>query len=169
MEGSFSSRKQHLSDTANYFDIRLEMKRIWKSRTDGVWLYVEQAVAGAENKPYRQRVYHVKETSKGNYESVIYTLDAPVRFAGNPALIESLPIDSLHEKEGCSVFLEYKGGKFRGGTEGMACPSDRKGARYTTSEVTITKKMLLSWDRGFDEHGKQVWGATQGGYRFIKK
>jgi hypothetical protein len=29
--------------------------------------------------------------------------------------------------------------------------------------------MMVSWDRGFDKEGKQVWGAQKGGYRFVKK
>jgi len=28
--------------------------------------------------------------------------------------------------------------------------------------------MLRSWDQGFNEKGEQVWGATKGGYEFIK-
>jgi len=40
MEGSFTSREQSQTDS-NYYDIRLEMVRIWKDRNDGYWLYVE--------------------------------------------------------------------------------------------------------------------------------
>jgi hypothetical protein len=28
--------------------------------------------------------------------------------------------------------------------------------------------MILSWDRGFDANGNQVWGAEKGGYIFKK-
>ena len=31
------------------------------------------------------------------------------------------------------------------------------------------KKMLASWDQGFNDRGEQVWGALKGGYEFIKK
>ena len=37
MTGSFSSHAQSVADT-NYFDIRLEMVRIWPERDDGVWM-----------------------------------------------------------------------------------------------------------------------------------
>ncbi|MBS4016235.1 MAG: hypothetical protein KGZ86_07390, partial [Candidatus Latescibacteria bacterium] len=60
MTGYFSSEAQALADT-DYFDIRLRMQRVWQNRTDGYWLYVEQAVAGYEAKPYRQRVYRVSQ------------------------------------------------------------------------------------------------------------
>ena len=168
MAGSYSSEEQHLKDTANYFDIHLQIIPIWKSNSDGYWFYVEQAMNGFLEKPYRQRVYHLKEREKG-FESVIYTLKDPLRFTGNPEMVERLPFDSLAEKEGCSVFLTKTGeNEYSGNTIGKNCPSDRKGATYATSIVTITDNLLLSWDRGFDDKDEQVWGAEKGGYRFVK-
>ncbi|MBP7271132.1 MAG: chromophore lyase CpcT/CpeT, partial [Bacteroidia bacterium] len=100
MAGSYSSEAQHLRDTANYFDIRLLMAPIWKERSDGHWFYVEQAVADYLDKPYRQRVYRIHEIEPGVFESVIYTLQEPLRFTHHPELLEKLPIDSLTEKKG---------------------------------------------------------------------
>ncbi len=169
MRGAFSSSEQHLRDTANYFDIRLTMTPVWQARTDGFWFYVEQAVAGFETKPYRQRVYHVIEPTPGKFESVIYTLSDPLRFAGHAELIEKLTIDSLTEKAGCAVLLSKQKGAFSGGTVGKNCPSERKGATYATSQVTIEKSRLLSWDQGFNDKEEQVWGAEKGGYQFVKQ
>jgi hypothetical protein len=169
MAGSYNSTAQHLQDTANYFDIRLKMIPVWEDRTDGYWLYVEQAVAGYEDKPYRQRVYHVQEKAPGVFESTIYTLQDPLRFAGHSDAVEKLHPDSLTEKEGCAVRLTKKGSSFTGGTVGEKCPSDRRGATYTTSEVTLTRKLLVSWDRGYNDKKEQVWGAEKGGYRFVKE
>jgi len=59
-------------------------------------------------------------------------------------------------------------GVFEGSTVGKGCASELRGASYATSEVRITPEQLLSWDRGFDAQGKQVWGATKGGYVFKK-
>ena len=39
MSGSFSSSNQSLQDSS-FFDINLEMVRIWNDRTDAIWLYV---------------------------------------------------------------------------------------------------------------------------------
>jgi hypothetical protein len=168
MAGSYSSEKQHLKDTANYFDIRLKIIPIWKDRTDGYWFYVEQAMNGYLDKPYRQRVYHLMQ-KENTFESVVLNLKDPLRFTGKPELVEKLTIDSLTEKEGCSVLLTKKRKNlFEGGTVGKNCPSDRRGATYATSEVTITKKLLHSWDRGYNEKDEQVWGAEKGGYDFDK-
>lgn len=107
MVGSFSSIEQAEKDS-NYFNIELEMVQLWKDRTDGPWLYIEQAVAESKDKPYRQRVYQVRKRSDGKIESLVYTIPDPLRFAGDykkefPLL--RLTPDSLILKEGCEVVL----------------------------------------------------------------
>lgn len=169
MTGHFSSEKQHREDSANYFNIQLTMTPVWRQHTDGFWLYVEQAVAGSNDKPYRQRVYHVTESEPGTFRSAIYTLADPLRFAGHPERVEALPEDSLRLKDGCDVILHLEGNQFIGGTEGKRCPSDRKGAAYATSQVTIQRKAMISWDQGFNDKDEQVWGAEKGGYVFRKQ
>lgn len=172
MTGSFSSKEQAEKDT-NYFNIELEMVQIWKDRSDGPWIYIEQAVAETKDKPYRQRVYQIKQRSDGKIESIVYSIPDPLRFAGDykkefPLL--RLTPDSLLLKERCEVVLyrtDY--GYFEGGTVEKNCPSDLRGASYATSEVMIDKDKMITWDRGFDEYGNQVWGATEGGYIFKKK
>ena len=170
--GSFTSAEQAEKDT-NYLNIELEMVPIWKDRQDGPWFYVEQAVANQKDKPYRQRVYQLKNRSDGKIESIVYTIPDPLRFAGDynkdfPLL--RLTPDSLTRKEGCEVVLYMTdNGYFDGGTVDKNCKSDLHGASYTTSTVLIYSDKLISWDRGFDANGNQVWGATEGGYIFKKE
>jgi len=172
MVGSFSSTAQAAKDT-NYYDIRLQMAPIWKGKSqDGYWLYVEQAMATRFEKPYRQRVYHVHRNGKGQLVSEVFEMRNPLRFAGqykesNP--LSALTPDSLIAREGCEIVLEPKGTDFVGKTGDKTCTSTLRGASFATSEVTITPDALLSWDRGWDTNGKQVWGAESGGYQFIKE
>lgn len=169
MAGSFSSRAQSVADTS-YFDIRLEMKPIWADRTDGAWLYVEQAAASALARPYRQRIYHVTADSGGVFRSAVLELRSPLRFAGafkNPALLAALTPDSLIAREGCAVLLRADGNQaFSGETPGHECLSNLRGATYATSKVRITPTSITSWDQGWNAEGKQVWGAENGPYRF---
>lgn len=172
MSGSFASTAQAASDK-DYLDIRLEMAPIWTSRTDGRWLYVEQARADRLDKPYRQRVYRVHEGAQG-LVSDVYTLPGnALDWAGawkEPKRFDALDPARLEAREGCSIYLERRGGgAFAGSTRDRACPSELQGASYATSEVVITESMLESWDRGFDGDGKQVWGAVKGAYQFVKQ
>ncbi len=168
MQGEFSSEKQAKNDS-DFYDIRLKILPIWKERTDAIWFYVEQAVASMLDKPYRQRVYRLTEISKDSFESAVYTLDNPLRFVKHVELLQDLNPDSLSLKDGCSVFLKKVGKKqYEGGTGVKTCASDMRGASYASSIVTLTPKYLLSWDRGYNKEGEQVWGAERGGYMFRK-
>lgn len=171
MTGSFSSEQQAQADS-NYFDIRLEMVPVWTERQDGYWFYVEQAVAGAEMRPYRQRVYHLFE-GNGGYTSFVYELPDPGRFAGkahDPLPLGSLGPDSLQARAGCAVFLKQTGDSlFAGGTRGKDCNSTLRGATWASSEVEIGPGYIHSWDRGFDDQDLQIWGAEHGPYRFLRK
>lgn len=171
MTGQFNSQKQAERDSA-YYPIVLRMFPIWQDRKDGPWLYIEQAVAGATSKPYRQRVYQLSKRDALKFESKVYTLPGALRFATllhDHPLFKQISPDSLQFKNGCSVFLTWNGSYFTGSTEGADCSSDLRGASYATSKVSIKADRMESWDQGFDRDGKQVWGATKGPYEFIKE
>jgi cyclomaltodextrinase len=171
MTGSFSSRAQAEADS-EYLDIRLEMVPIWSGRSDGYWLYVEQAVAAYKHRPYRQRVYHLIEQDDGSISSEVYSFENPPRYAGDWKKDEpfgGLSPDSLMVREGCAVVLRRTpAGIFEGSTVEKQCVNDLRGAVYATSEVTVTRDRLTIWDRGFDGEDSQVWGAIKGPYIFLK-
>ncbi|MDX2116430.1 MAG: chromophore lyase CpcT/CpeT [Planctomycetota bacterium] len=174
MEGSFSSAEQAAAEPEHFRDVRLHMARVWPEREDGVWLYVEQAMASAEARPYRQRMYRLSRGARrGTLESRVYELPGdPLVYAGawkNAAVLGALEAGRLLPREGCTITLRREGEMFTGSTDGRACASTLRGAAYATSEVTITEDALTSWDRGFDAESKQVWGAERGPYVFVKE
>jgi len=171
MAGSYTSAEQAKADTS-YFEIELEMVRIWPKRRDGAWFYVEQATADSKDKPYRQRVYHVKEVNDSTFTSTILTINGGEANYGayaDPVKLELLRADSLDALEGCDITLHRKGGTYVGSTKDRNCPSKRGKAVYTTSEVVLSSDRRVSWDRGWDVDGKQAWGAEKGGYIFLKR
>ncbi len=171
MTGSFNSEAQSLSDS-DYYNISLEMHRIWKDRDDGYWLYVEQAVTSTKDKPYRQRIYNIYQ-DKDVIKSVIYTIPDEKRFIGawrNVSLFDQLSPSELETRDGCEVIIRRKDDEtFVGSTVDKNCASNLRGATYATTEVIICQKQMISWDRGFNEKGEQVWGAAKGGYIFDKQ
>ncbi len=171
MTGSFSSHVQAIQDS-NYFDIHLEMWPIWQDTPgEGAWLYVEQAVAGSESKPYRQRIYRITPGKGDTLVSSIYLLPEPDSWVGawpEPERFDDLEPAQLTLRDGCEIPLVFQAGAFRGATGDGSCSSDLHGASYASSEVVIRETVLESWDRGFDAAGNQVWGAEQGPYVFRK-
>jgi CpeT protein len=173
MSGSFSSELQSKSDT-DYFDIRLRMEPIWKTTDNEFYLYVEQAMSTSLDKPYRQRIYKVVRESEDSFVSYIYTMNAPQRFTGkngSDEIFRTIKPDSLKVLDGCEVKLTFnrKRKQFEGATAERTCPSNRSGASFTTSKVVIDAKGMNSWDQGWNDAGTQVWGATKGGYQFLKQ
>jgi CpeT protein len=171
MAGSYTSAEQAKTDTS-YFEIELEMVRIWPKRRDGAWFYVEQATADSKAKPYRQRVYHVQEVNDSTFTSNILTIKGGEALFGayaDPGKLERLNPDSLERLEGCAITLHRRGNTYTGSTHDRDCPSKRGKAVYTTSEVVLSADRMVSWDRGWDAEGQQAWGAEKGGYVFIKR
>jgi len=170
MSGSFNSEEQSLNDSI-YFNISLEMTRIWNQPNDGYWLYVEQAVTETKDKPYRQRIYHLIEEN-GIIKSIIYSIPSEKDFVGgwkNPSVFNSLQPAQLKIREGCEVVIHRKDeNTFIGSTVDDNCVSSLRGATYATTKVVITKNSMISWDQGFTDKGEQVWGAVKGGYIFKK-
>lgn len=176
--GSFTSAAQAKADK-DFREIHLHMTRIWTSRTDGPWIYVEQAVASEPLKPYRQRIYQVAlsdnpDAVPGTVESRVFELPGdPLAFAGawsEPARFDAVSVEQLVPRDGCTVYLvPNTDGSWSGGTDGNGCSSALRGASYATSEVTVNEKELRSWDRGYDRSGKQVWGAEKGAYVFERE
>ena len=168
MQGHYSSEKQALADK-DYYNISLRMTPIWKSK--GNYLFVEQAIFDKQDKPYRVRIYKVSQ--RGNeFISEIYTLKDEKEWIGKwatPEAYDQLTEADIELKSGCEVVLKRTGkNRFEGATGDKTCPSELRGASWANSKVTVTKNTILSWDQGFDKDGKQVWGATKGGYEFIK-
>jgi hypothetical protein len=172
MTGSFSSEAQSQDDD-EFHHITLHMARIWDSRTDGVWLYVEQASASAPDRPYRQRVYHVRRVGEDVFASSVYTFDDPLERAGawrKESPLEDLSPSDLEARDGCTIYLLQRAdGAFEGSTLGRLCTSKLRGSTWASSEVVIGPNGLTSWDRGWDDTGTQVWGAEKAGYRFDRK
>lgn len=172
MAGDFNSGAQAASDSA-FYHVKLRMVPIWPQQKKGYWLYVEQAIAGAEDKPYRQRMYHVFRQDDTTIVSQVYEIKNPLQYAGgwnDLSKLTPLSQDSLINRQGCGIYLHKKAdGSFTGATPGKECLSSLRGATYATSEVTIYPDKVLSWDRGWDASDRQVWGAVKSGYIFLKQ
>jgi hypothetical protein len=169
MTGSFSSEAQSQEDS-DFRHIVLHMTRIWHDRSDGVWLYVEQAVASAADRPYRQRVYHLRRVGEDLFASSVFTFDEPLERAGawrEESPLADLSPDDLKPRVDCTIYLKLRpNGKFEGSTLGRLCSSHLRGSTWASSEVVIGPNGVVSWDRGWDDSGTQKWGSVKAGYRF---
>lgn len=172
MQGSFRNESQVLSDSS-FFDLSLEVRQVWPERTDGYWLYMEQSLTAARENPFRQRVYHLAQEADDTILLSVYALPNPLQYAGackSDSLLALINSDSLQHKIGCHlVFVPQDDTQSYAGTnQPGSCSVQIKGVSYLMSEVTVFADSLHSWDRGYDEQGKVVWGEDKGGYRFVR-
>lgn len=170
LTGSFSSYNQS-QDDPEYYEIELNMVPMWEDRNDGPWLYVEQAVATASDRPYRQRVYRLEQVGENEFVSTVYSFENPEQYAlaylSDEPLAELSPED-LSVRIGCAISVSWDASQnaFVGSTNGRDCQSSLQGSTYATSEVFLHKDRLVTWDRGYNDDHEQVWGAVKGGYLF---
>jgi hypothetical protein len=170
--GTFDSSAQASAQAQDFRPIVLTICPVAAPELGPRVLYVEQAVQSTVDKPYRQRLYVVEPgQDAATAVSRVLELKTPSAAIGlcsqpqRPAFSAS----DVEEKRGCAVTLKWNGKEFVGATQGTECPSTLRGARYATSEVTLTESRLISWDRGYDTSGNQVWGSEKGPYVFVRQ
>lgn len=167
LAGRFDSTAQAARD-ARYFDVSLRACLIDLGDFASHALYVEQAMMDSLDAPYRQRAYVLEAGPDNAAVSHVFELKQPGRFVGlcDDTADAGPVVADLVGRDGCAVTLQEQGGAYVGGTTGKGCASTLQGAAYATSEVTLTATQIRSWDRGFDENDRQVWGAQAGPYEF---
>ena len=181
LTGRFDTKRQAAQDNT-YREISLDICEV-SSDLGPRSLYVEQAVIGAA--PYRQRLYVVEPIDAKSARSLVYELENPKAAVGLCAREQkpSFSVADAVPRPGCFVEMHWvtdhfqghtpdaswDGAKFVSNPNGERCASSLQGASYAASAVELRADRLLSWDRGFDDKGKQVWGATKGPYEFDRQ
>lgn len=134
---------------------------------DALYLYVESRREG-EPRPYWQRIYRLKK-SGGQIRIEVFKIDGQVLvpLALDAQMLSSLNPSDLKKEEGCDVLLDAKGGEYVGSTAPRSCRSEWKGSAYVFSTIRITRDLVVTLDRGYDEKGVQTFGPSDGrGYEF---
>jgi CpeT protein len=169
LSGRFDSSAQAARDP-QYFAVQLHACPVALPALGAHVVYVEQAMLDSVDAPYRQRLYVVSGDAT-QVVSAVLELDAPEQVIGvcdfSPAdRSRVLAAQTATPLEGCEVVLQADADGWSGGTVADACKNDYAGASWASTEVRLTETAIASWDRGYDEAGTQVWGATAGGYVF---
>ena len=172
--GSFDNRAQAAADlaanTPYQHDAAVMVGRPVEDPVefqDGLYLYVESRREG-EPRPYWQRVYRLKR-SGGQIRIEVFKIDGQLLgpLGVDAQMLSSLSPGDLKKEEGCDVLLDIKGDEFTGSTAPRSCRSDYKGSAYVFSTMRVTRDLVVTLDRGYDEKGVQTFGPSDGrGYEF---
>lgn len=175
--GSFTTAAQAKDDPA-YAEVEAEVVRIWQDRTDGIWMYQEQAIISYEGKgspeaksrPYFQRIFRLMTTGDKILVRENYELADPKIAVG--AYKDPSKLSNITPKDlilgGCANRIERVAkGYWRANI--TTCANTYRNATHMTSLSVYTDDTLANWDRGFDAEGNVVWGPESGGYIFKRK
>lgn len=132
--------------------------------------YLEQAMAGSEATPCRQRVIVLRRVN-GAIINELYRVKNPSTLVGNAP--STLALSSLMREAGCDASWELApDSTFRGiaGNDGH-CPSTLNGATHAVSVFALTRETFTTLDRGLDDAGIGRWGPPAGevGHVFVKR
>jgi hypothetical protein len=172
--GSFSSAAQHAAD-ARYDWAEARIVRIWPERTDGVWLYQEQAIINtpgltpdaARRKPYFQFVARVTPLGDGLLRRDNFRVKVGAHWlalTSDDPRLAVLSTDDLAPASCHNRMERVAPGYWIGRTE--SCTNAYKGATFMQSLSVTTRDHYVNWDRGFDAAGARIWGPADGGYIF---
>ncbi|KAG9152438.1 hypothetical protein Leryth_015837 [Lithospermum erythrorhizon] len=181
LAGQKCTREQAARDPENYFNLRWICCPAAEMVDGSKVLYCEQAFWRTPHKPFRQRLNMVKPCSKEmkcDVEVSTYAIrdaeeyknfcDRPRGQRPHPEEViadisehlTTIPLKRCERGKRCL----YEGSTPGDGFSNTLVPN---GVTYTTSELAVLKNNEIhAWDRGYDDHGNQVWGVKQGPYEF---
>ncbi len=174
--GHFSSEAQHAADP-RYDWAEARIVRIWPARTDGVWLYQEQAIvsapgllpAEARRRPYFQFVARLTQIGPGLLRRDNFRVLDKAKWLGmTPTDVRQAALTPADlAAPSCHNRMEQVAlGVWTGRTE--SCTNAYKGAAWMQSLSVTTHDSYINWDRGFDAANSRVWGPAAGGYKFLR-
>jgi hypothetical protein len=142
----------------------------------GYCFYLEQAVEGYEDAPYRQRLYLLARDKEGRALNRIFDIEDSAALIGAwkaPELLADLKAERLKQACGCDVFWTRIGEDCFTGEAGAGgtCRTSYGGATHITVKIELTADLLKTLDQGFDDKGTLIFGpsAAEGAYEFRRQ
>ncbi|MEM9054930.1 MAG: CpcT/CpeT family chromophore lyase [Pseudomonadota bacterium] len=171
--GLWSSAEQ--SSDPGYDWVQSEKWRILEDRTEGVWIYQENAIWGpnAETvpeeapQPYFQVVIQFRDLGQGLLHTTTYRVkDRAGALSFSRGEADAFDADWIGEVA-CMGLVQRIGEGFWNGQ--ARCPNGYKGGVRVESYSVRAPGQHVNWDRGFNAAGEHIWGPAEGGYIFKRR
>lgn len=137
--------------------------------TSAIYLYQEQALSSKLQQPYRQRFLQlVPSPYSQTVQSISYKpqeMQRWINFCQHPLAQRIVAPGDLGQRI-CVVYLKQTGEEYVGATPVDGCPGHLHGATRIKNQIRLNSQGMDTWDRGYDDRGKQVWGAKDSAYQY---
>jgi hypothetical protein len=163
ISGRFSTQHQSIMDST-FDNVSVYTKKI-REDAQGTWIYTEQGEA-KNYTPYRQRVYLITRQ-----DSVLLQRTFLIKDTGRFSITNAdiISTSDLEYKQGCDIIIRRETyTMYKGSTDGNSCTATFRGSTYTTSTFMVTPHAVVSWERGWDNQHRQIWGSLRGYYIYEK-
>ena len=172
LSGSFENATQADADPA-FARLSLNSCRVWPDRTDGRWIYLEEAPADDLDRPTRREMRRIRIDDQATLVSEVFAFPTgstpPAGSWRHPENLDAVDPFLLLPNEGCTIHLTGTGDAFRGETRGRGCQAPGRDATYVTSDVVISAAEISFWERGFNDLGDHVSGSEKGPILFERR
>jgi hypothetical protein len=175
LAGEFDNQAQALADPTWYVPLRLWHRPLPHPIQGKLALFAEQSNTLDLERPYRQRVLVLEESSIGKLSVQYWAFQHPEYFKGagaNPALLANATESVLELLPGCWLDVTHKDDQFQAEprTGDRCCFTYEGKQRQVVLGFEVSATQFLSYDRGVDpETGQSLWGAMMGPYRHQKR
>jgi CpeT protein len=164
--GSFSNEGQAKADT-HFVKTGLQIQPIWQKRNDGVWLFVQQTDSSVQFQVWH---YYIQDDTTLILQFLQFK-EAGKAVQLNKDITQQSKLNLYHllTRHGCEVYLKKDKKGYTGVSAGKDCFAEIKGVEYLSENISITRNNIVKLEIGFDKEDKQVYGAVNGSYTFIKQ
>lgn len=180
LAGEFDNKQQALAEPAWYVHLRLWKRPVPLFTQDSITLFAEQASVINLDKPYRPRLFRLRQSETDSQQlKVDYYMFkdiSAVKGAGqNPNLLQQITTEQIEFLPNCSLNIKVE--QLKSGYCFETFPISDRPCTFTYQNNTyqvslgfkVTAQELQTYDKGIDpETGKGIWGALMGAYRFTK-
>lgn len=180
LAGEFDNKEQALAEPAWYVHLRLWKRPVPLFTEDSITLFAEQASVINLDKPYRPRLFRLRQSETDSQQlKVDYymfkDISAVQGTGKNPNLLQQITTEQIEFLPNCSLNIKVE--QLLGGYCFETVPINDRPCTFTYQNNTyqvalgfkVTAKELQTYDKGIDpETGKAIWGALMGAYRFTK-
>ncbi|ERN41963.1 CpeT/CpcT family (DUF1001) [Rubidibacter lacunae KORDI 51-2] len=170
--GCFDSSEQAAADPdfalVRYENCALDLVNCTTADADTRYIYAEQTANTPTVQFARRRIMQVRPAANDRQlEVAFYTLADESRWASFCSRdgARSLMPEDLGPYE-CSLFFQWLGDRFAGGTPAGGCAHQYRGAARLTIAAELSTTELNVWERWYDASGRQVAGPVSGPYRY---
>lgn len=146
LTGSFTNAAKAVPDSVRHPVLDLEMRRIWLRDPDGVWLYEERIERGKKDRTWLQGIHHLTQRDDSTWVLTEHRLDSLHLFAGayrDIVRFNGVGPSDTRPLPGCEVVLQYRDGRFVGGTMEQRCKESGEGSTNVTVRIDAGPDDLL--------------------------